>query len=81
MTFTERVYKFLQVDKLQCANDGKKLSPLKGYYKMSMWPQYAYFTWRWLKQLYFGDIMVLRFCDLKCFNEFSARGQLGEIAK
>ena len=62
MTLSQKIYHFLQVDNLVCNNCGKKLSPFKGYYKMSMWPQHAFFTLSWLKQLWFGNNQVLRFC-------------------
>lgn len=83
MTFTESVYRFLQVDNLKCANCGKQLSPIKGYRKMAMWPQYAYFSWRWFKQTWFGNNMTMRFClpekDKDCFAEFASKGRLVEI--
>jgi hypothetical protein len=79
LTFTESVYRFLQVDKLQCANCGKQLEPFRGYRKMAMWPQYAFFTWRWFKQTWFGNNQVLRFCMDGCFEEFAAKGRLAEI--
>jgi hypothetical protein len=85
MTFAESVYRFLQVDHLVCANCGKKLSPVKGYRKLAMWPQYAFFTWRWFKQTWFGNNQVLRFClptkDSDCFVEFAAKGRLTEIER
>lgn len=62
MTLSQKIYHFLQVDNLVCNNCGKKLSPFKGYYKMSMWPQHSFFTLSWLKQLWFGNNQVLRFC-------------------
>ena len=77
MTFKDSIYRFLQVDQLYCANDGK---PLKfPYLKLSMWPQHLMFTWGWFKQTWFGDNRVLRFHDEKCFREFAQKGRLIEI--
>ena len=85
MTLSQKIYHFLQVDNLVCNNCGKKLSPFQGYYKLAMWPQWAFFTFRWFKQTWGGNNQVLRFClptqTRSCFAEFTSKGRLGEIQK
>lgn len=61
MSFRNFVYHFLQVDNY-CGNCGKALDVIEGYQKISMWPQYSFFTWRWLTQTLFGDNKTMRFC-------------------
>ena len=73
MTLGQKLEHFLQVDKLICVYDGKRLGPPWGYYKVKGYPQWPLGSWHWLKQ-FFGDDDVMRFCNKQEYLEFIRNG-------
>ncbi len=62
----------LGTERLSCAYDDKELG--FPFYKVSAWEQYPLFSLRQLKQKFFGNNDVLRFCSRECFLKWVGAG-------
>lgn len=76
MTLKQRIYHFLQVDHLFCDYCSKALK--FPYLKSKTYPQHMFFTLGHLKQVLFGNDIVMRWCDMQCRQKFFQEGKMKE---
>lgn len=73
----EAVLKFLGLEHWVCDYDGRELK--FPFVKWARWPQYPFFTLKWLIQTLFGDNRVLRFHNDECERLFFTEGKMKEV--